>query len=98
MANIIQPLPTKAGAIGDLARQLLRLLGPAYPAPDDSLNAADALRQRGATAERDEGARIDTVVGWPPTATRVTPAWSSPRPAPATASSMARRWVHTSPT
>mgnify|MGYP000010409962 CR=1 FL=1 len=43
MANIIQPLPTKAGAIGDLARQLLRLLGPAYPAPDDSLNAADAL-------------------------------------------------------
>lgn len=43
MPNIQQPLPTKAGEIGDLARQLLRLLGPAYPAPDDSLNAADAL-------------------------------------------------------
>jgi uncharacterized protein YmfQ (DUF2313 family) len=43
MPNVIQPLPTKSGAVGDLARQLLRLLGPAFPAPDDSLNAADAL-------------------------------------------------------
>lgn len=30
-----------------------------------------ALRQRGAAAVREEGARIDTVAGWPPTATRV---------------------------
>lgn len=43
MPNIIQPLPSKEGTIGECARQLLRLLGPAYPAPDDSLNAADAL-------------------------------------------------------
>lgn len=43
MANIIQPLPTKAGDIGDIARMLLRLLGPAYPAPDFSTNAADAF-------------------------------------------------------
>lgn len=43
MANILQPLPTKAGDVGTLARQLLRLKGPAYPAPDGSLNAADAV-------------------------------------------------------
>lgn len=30
-----------------------------------------ALRQRGGAPVRDEGARIDTVVGWPPTATRI---------------------------
>ncbi len=30
-----------------------------------------ALRKRGAAPERDEGARIDTVAGWPPTATRI---------------------------
>lgn len=57
MPNIIQPLPTKDGAIGDLARQLLRLLGPAYPAPDDSLNAADALNLgRGISDARDTNA------------------------------------------
>ena len=54
MPHIVQPLPTKAGAIGDLARQLLRLLGPAYPAPDASLNAADALNLgRGISDARD---------------------------------------------
>lgn len=43
MANILQPLPSEAGDRGTYARQLLRLLGPAYPAPDGSTNAADAL-------------------------------------------------------
>ena len=43
MPNIIQPLPTKEGAIGDLARMHLRLMGPAYPAADASTNAADAV-------------------------------------------------------
>ena len=57
MPNIIQPLPTKEGAIGDLARQLLRLLGPAYPAADNSLNAADAINLgRGISDARDTNA------------------------------------------
>jgi len=57
MPNIIQPLPTKEGAIGDLARQLLRLLGPAYPAADGSLNAADAINLgRGISDARDTNA------------------------------------------
>lgn len=57
MPNIIQPLPTKGGAIGDLARQLLRLLGPAYPAADNSLNAADAINLgRGISDARDTNA------------------------------------------
>jgi len=43
MANVIQPLPTKEGAIGDIARMHLRLMGPAYPAADLSTNAADAV-------------------------------------------------------
>jgi len=43
MPAIIQPLPTRLGDAAVLARQLLRLLGPAYPAPDSSASAADAL-------------------------------------------------------
>lgn len=38
-----QSLPTEDSVEGAIARQLLRLLGPAVQAPDGSLNAADAL-------------------------------------------------------
>lgn len=50
MTAQIQPLPTTAGDAGDFARRLLRLLGPAYSAPDGSQNAADALGIGGALA------------------------------------------------
>jgi multidrug efflux pump subunit AcrB len=39
----LQALPTENSVEGAIARQLLRLLGPAVQAPDGSLNAADAL-------------------------------------------------------
>lgn len=41
--NDHQSLPTDTGAAGDLARLFLRLVGPARQAPDDSVNADDAL-------------------------------------------------------
>lgn len=42
-ASFQQDLPTSNTTEGALARQLLRLVGPAMQAPDGSLNAADAL-------------------------------------------------------
>lgn len=44
----IQSLPTRDGTEGVIARQMLRLIGPAMQAPDGSLNAADALALAGA--------------------------------------------------
>lgn len=49
--QILQPLPTASGDSATLARQLLRLLGPAYPAPNNSTNAADALALGAALAD-----------------------------------------------
>lgn len=42
-ASFTQDLPTKDSTEATLARQILRLIGPAMQAPDGSLNAADAL-------------------------------------------------------
>lgn len=50
MPPITQPLPTTSGNAADLARQLLRLVGPAYPAADGTANAADALALGSAVA------------------------------------------------
>jgi hypothetical protein len=47
-ASFSQALPTEDSTEGALARQLLRLIGPALQAPDGSLNAADALALGGA--------------------------------------------------
>lgn len=44
----LQSLPTRDGTEGVIARQMLRLIGPAMQAPDGSLNAADALALAGA--------------------------------------------------
>lgn len=44
MTRIVhQALPGESGRPGDLARQLLRLLGPAWQAPDGSVTAVDML-------------------------------------------------------
>lgn len=77
MPSIIQPLPTVAGVTGELARQLLRLVGPAYPAPNESLNAADALALGGALA-----AALTTTEGsldeaFPNTATYLLSEWEA---------------------
>ena len=77
MANIIQPLPTKAGAIGDLARQLLRLLGPAYPAPDDSLNAADALNLGRAISDARDTTAASLGEAFPDTALSLLSEWET---------------------
>jgi uncharacterized protein YmfQ (DUF2313 family) len=50
MAYIFHALPSEASTAGDLARQFLDALGPAYQAPDGSNNAADALAYGGALA------------------------------------------------
>lgn len=49
--NLNQALPSEATDDGDLARQLLEILGPAYQAPDGSNNAADFLSLGGALAD-----------------------------------------------
>ncbi|HND55276.1 MAG TPA: DUF2313 domain-containing protein [Pirellulaceae bacterium] len=43
MSGFRQALPSTATAAGTIARRLLVLKGPAFQAPDGSLNAADAL-------------------------------------------------------
>ena len=43
MPTFPQALPSRTGAAADIARRLCILLGPAFQAPDGSLNAADAL-------------------------------------------------------
>lgn len=42
-ASFMQDLPTESSTEATIARQMLRLIGPAMQAPDGSLNAADAL-------------------------------------------------------
>lgn len=48
--NPLAAAPTEESAAGDVARLLVKLLGPAHSAPDGSLNAADMLALGGALA------------------------------------------------
>ncbi len=56
-----QSLPTASGDAATLARQLLRLVGPGWQAPDGSSNAADALA-RGATLADSRQMLLDTAL------------------------------------
>lgn len=56
-----QSLPSASGDAATLARQLLRLVGPGWQAPDGSNNAADALA-RGATLADSRQMLLDTAL------------------------------------
>jgi len=47
----MHPLPTRTGTVGELARLIGRMIGPAVSAPDGSLDAADYLALAGALAD-----------------------------------------------
>ena len=56
-----QSLPSASSDAATLARQLLRLVGPGWQAPDGSNNAADALA-RGATLADSRQMLLDTAL------------------------------------